>query len=82
VQVWESRCPLDGGPTLGTFPGVTRMATVASVGNLERQIRRLTDWFVTPWGTAASQTAYLGLSAKHMLPATVALARRGNRSRR
>jgi hypothetical protein len=52
-------------------------ATVASVDNLERQIRWLTDWFVTPWGTAASHTAYLGLSAKHMMPATVAFARRG-----
>lgn len=52
-------------------------ATVASVENLERQLRWLTDWFVTPWGMAASHTAYLGLSAKHMMPATVALARRG-----
>lgn len=52
-------------------------ATVASVDNLERQIRWLTDWFVTPWGMAASHTAYLGLSAKHMMPATVAFARRG-----
>lgn len=52
-------------------------ATIASVENLERQIRWLTDWFVTPWGMAASHTAYLGLSAKHMLPATVAFARRG-----
>ena len=52
-------------------------ATVASVDNLERQIRWLTDWYVTPWGMAANHTAYLGLSAKHMMPATLALARRG-----
>ncbi len=52
-------------------------ATVASVENLERQLRWLTDWFVTPWGMAASHTAYLGLSAKHMMPATIAFARRG-----
>jgi hypothetical protein len=64
--------PLKAGDSAG-WP----TAMVASVENLERQIRWLTDWFVTPWGTAANHTAYLGLSAKHMLPATVALARRG-----
>jgi hypothetical protein len=52
-------------------------ATIASVENLERQIRWLTDWFVTPWGMAANHVAYLGLSAKHMMPSTLALARRG-----
>jgi hypothetical protein len=52
-------------------------ATIASVENLERQVRWLTDWFVTPWGMAASHTAYLGFSAKHMMPATIAFARRG-----
>ena len=52
-------------------------ATVASVDNLERQIRWLVDWNTTPWGLAANHIAYLGFSAKHMMPATVAMARRG-----
>jgi hypothetical protein len=58
-------------------PAAWPTATVAMVDNQERQIRWMVDWFTSPWGTAASHLAYLGLSAKHMLPATVALARRG-----
>ena len=64
-------------PAAGDDTSAWPNATVASVENLERQLRWLTDWFVTPWGMAASHTAYLGLSAKHMMPATIALARRG-----
>ena len=60
-----------------TDPAAWPTATVASVDNLERQLRWMVDWFTTPWGMASNHLAYLGFTAKNMLPSTLALSRRG-----
>ena len=58
-------------------PAAWPNATVASVDNLQRQLSWLTDWFTTPWGMATDHLAYLGFTARNMLPATLGYARRG-----
>jgi len=58
-------------------PAAWPTATVASVENEQRQIAWLVDWFTTPWGLASNHLAYLGFTAKNMLPSTLAYSRRG-----
>ena len=60
-----------------TGPNAWPNASPASVNNLYRECRWLTDGFVTLWGTPVNHYAYFELSMGYMSPATLALARRG-----
>lgn len=60
-----------------TGPNAWSNASPASVNNLYRECRWLTDGYVTPWGTPVNHHAYFELSMAFMSPSTLALARRG-----
>ena len=70
AKMWMQPSPADD---LSAWPG----STVASVDNLQRQLRMLNEWFISPWGFSATNIAYLGLSTTHYLPPMLAYARRG-----
>ena len=59
-----------------TAPGSWANASPASVSNLERQIRYLTEWAVTPWGFVLNMVDYFQLGENDASPGTLAYARR------
>ena len=60
-----------------TGPNAWSNASPASVNNLYRECRWLTDGYVTLWGTPVHHHGYFELSMAFMSPSTLALARRG-----
>ena len=60
-----------------TGPGTWSNSSPASVSNLHRQIRYLSEWAVTPWGFVLNMVDYFQLGENTASPGTLAFARRG-----
>lgn len=70
AHIWMKPSPEDD-------PSAWPYSTVASVDNLHRQLRMLNEGFASPWGFWITHGAYMGLSTGNFLPASFAMARRG-----